>query len=270
MTPPQTLPPIGFGTYSDENREQWRDNVALALETGYRFIDTAEVYRNEQYVGEAIRRSAVPREEVFLETKTVHHDVPERAEQVGEAIDGCLDRLGVEYVDLLYVHWPSGIYSTEDVLPYFEDAYTEGKTRGIGLSNFSPALIDEARDFLDVPVSTIQVEMHPLLQQEELLAYTRDHGLNLVAYCPLAQGEVGTIPEIQEIADAHDVSPAQVSLAWLRSKGVIPIPKASSRAHIEDNYASLDLSLTQSEQDRIDAIDRERRFVDAGWGPWNC
>ncbi|MCU4741127.1 aldo/keto reductase [Halobacteria archaeon AArc-m2/3/4] len=265
----EELPRIGLGTYSDDNRDQWTGNVETALEVGYRHVDTAQVYENEQYVGEGIRRSSVDRDDVFLATKTVHHDVPASADEVGAAIDGCLERLGVDAVDLLYVHWPSGIYDHETVLPQYDEAYEAGKTRHVGLSNFSPELLAEAREVLDAPLYAHQVEMHPLLQQEELLADSRDHDYRMVAYSPLAKGEVFEVPVLQEIADKHDVTPAHVSLAWLLEKGVTPIPKASSEAHMRANLEALEMELDDEDVERIDSIEREYRVIDAGHGPWN-
>lgn len=186
--PTKNIPQIGLGTYSDDNREQWIQNTRMALDVGYRHIDTAQVYRNEEYVGEGIRQSDVDREDVFLVTKAVHHDVPSAPEDAADAIDGCLERLGVDYVDLLYVHWPTGIYDHETILPQFQAAYDDGKARYLGLSNFTPQLIDEATEILDAPVLACQVEMHPLLQQQELVEYTAEEDIWLVGYSPLAQG----------------------------------------------------------------------------------
>lgn len=130
----RNIPRLGLGTYSDDNRKQWRDNVQIALDLGVRHIDTAQVYGNEQYVGEGIKEAGVARDDIWLSTKTVHHDVPSDAEQVPAAIDGCLNRLGVDTVDLLYVHWPSGVYDHETVLPAYDDAYKAGKIDNVGLS----------------------------------------------------------------------------------------------------------------------------------------
>jgi 2,5-diketo-D-gluconate reductase B len=267
---PDTLPRVGLGTFSADNREQWADNVETALELGYRHVDTAQVYENEQYVGEGLRASVIDRDDVFLSTKTVHHDVPASPEQVPEAIDGCLDRLGVDAVDLLYVHWPSGIYDHEDVLPAYDAAYEAGKTRHVGLSNFTPELLDEAREILDAPLFAHQVEMHPLLPQEELVAYAQEHDHWLVAYSPLAKGEVLDDPVIQDVAEKHDATPAQVSLAWVLSHdNVAVIPKASSRDHMAQNLAAADLELDDEDVARIDAIDRRHRVIDFDHGPWN-
>ncbi|MFC6723573.1 aldo/keto reductase [Halobium palmae] len=265
-----SLPRLGLGTYSDDDQAQWTENVRTALDVGYRHVDTAQVYENERYVGEGIRSSGVDRDEIFLSTKTTHHDVPETADEVPDAIDGCLDRLGVDAVDLLYVHWPSGIYDHEAVLPAYDEAYEAGTARNVGLSNFTPELLDEARDTLDAPLFAHQVEMHPLLPQEELVAYAQRHDHWLVAYSPLAQGEVFDVPEIREVAEKHDATPAQVSLAWLLAHdNVAAIPKASSREHMRQNLEAGELELDDEDVSKIDSIERRSRQIDPEHAPWN-
>ena len=262
---------IGLGTYSDENREQWVENVSQALEAGYRHVDTAEVYGNETYVGEGIRRADLPREDIFLATKTVHEvkPGPER-EDVIEGVRGSLDRLGTDYLDLLYVHWPADLYDPETTLGAFNELYDAGTIRHAGVCNFEPDQLERAREVLDPPLFANQVEMHPLLQQADLLADAQAHDHWLVAFCPLAQGAVFDVPEVREVADRHGVSPARVSLAWLLSKdNVAVIPKASSRAHLRDNLAAVDLDLDDADLARIDSIDRERRIIDREYAPWN-
>ena len=268
--PHEALPPIGLGTFSPDNRPAWRDQVATALDLGYRHIDTAQVYGNEEYVGEAIADSSVPRDEIFLSTKTVHHDVPPTVEEVPEAIDGCLERLGVSQVDMLYVHWPSGMYEAEPVLDAYNEAYADGKLRYVGLSNFTPSLIDEALDILEAPLLAHQAEMHPFLPQRELIADAQERGIWFVAYSPLAKGRVFDHPTIVEIAERHDVTPAQVTLAWeIATPNVRAIPKASNRAHQSQNLAAADLELTDDELAAIDAIKTRHRVIDAAHGPWN-
>ncbi|RJT02084.1 aldo/keto reductase [Halococcus sp. IIIV-5B] len=267
---PIDLPRLGLGTYSSDEGDDWADTVSTALDTGYRAVDTAQVYGNEESVGEGIRSSSVDRDDVFLATKTVHVDVPPEPEEVPEAIDGCLDRLGVDAVDLLYVHWPSGIYGHEDVLPAFDEAYEAGKAHNIGLSNFTPELLDEAREVLDAPLAAHQVEMHPLCQQEELVAYAQEHDHWLVAYSPLARGEVFDLPEIEEVAEKHDATPAQTTIAWLLAKdNVAVIPKASSEDHLRDNLAARDIELDEADVDLIDSVEGDYRVVDPDHAPWN-
>jgi 2,5-diketo-D-gluconate reductase B len=274
--PDERMPRLGLGTYTDDDREGRREAVRTALDIGYRHVDTAQVYENEEYVGQGLADSEVPREDVFLATKTVHYDVPEPEGEeltqtdVEDAVRGCLDRLGVDYVDLLYVHWPTGIYDPETVLPAYERLHGQGVTRGIGVSNFPPEQMDRAREVLDVPILAHQVECHPLLQQEALRADAREHDHWLVAYSPLGKGAVFDVPEIREIVEKHDASPAQVSLAWLLSKeNVAAVPKATGEAHLRDNFAAQDLELDPEDVDRIDDIDREERVIDPDWAPWN-
>ncbi|WP_267642577.1 aldo/keto reductase [Haloarchaeobius amylolyticus] len=262
----EDMPMLGLGTWQNTDPDQCAESVATALEMGYRHIDTAQAYENEEYVGEGIAQADVDREDVFLATKVwisnlEHDDVIETARE-------SLDRLGVDYVDLLYVHWPSRTYDAPETLAAFDELYDEGLVRHVGVSNFEPRHLDEARDLLDAPVFANQVECHPLLPQDTLREYADDNDLNLVAYSPLARGEVFDVPQIQQVAEKHGVSEAQVSLAWLREKGVTAIPKATGEAHIRDNLASVALELDDEDVQAIDSIDREERVVDPDFAPW--
>ena len=268
--PIDDLPRLGLGTFSEGDRDQWTGAVERALDIGYRHLDTAQVYGNEEYVGEGLSRSPVDRDDVFLATKTVHHDVPPEREAVPDAIDGCLERLGVDAVDLLYVHWPSGVYEHEAVLPVYDDARDAGKTRHVGLSNFTPELLDEAREVLDAPIAAHQVEMHPLLRQEELVEYAQRHDHWLVAYSPIARGKVAEVDAVRAVAEKHDATPAQVSLAWLLSKdNVAAIPRSKSEAHLRENFAAREIDLDDEDVARIDGIEREERLIDPDHAPWN-
>lgn len=268
--PIDDLPQIGLGTYSSNNQNQWSENVRTALDVGYRAIDTVHEYDNEQYVGKGLAASSVDRDDVFVATKTVHVDRPSGPEEVAEAIEAPVDRLGVEYLDLLYVHWPSGIYDHEAILPTFDEARESDKTRHIGLSNFTPELLDEGREVLEAPLAAHQVEMHPLCPQAELHEYAQEHDHWLVAYSPLAKGEVFEVPELREVAEKYDATPAQVSIAWLLSKAnVAVIPKASSEAHMRANLAARDLELDTEEITLIESIGREYRVIDPDHAPWN-
>ncbi|WP_435317543.1 aldo/keto reductase [Haloarchaeobius sp. TZWSO28] len=260
------MPMLGLGTWQNTDPDQCAESIANALEMGYRHIDTAQAYDNEESVGEGIAQADVAREDVFLATKVwitnlAHDDVLETARE-------SLDRLGVDYVDLLYVHWPSDTYAPEETLAAFDELYDEGLIRHVGVSNFEPEHLDEARDLLDAPVFANQVECHPLLPQDELREYGEANDVNLVAYSPLARGEVFDVPEIQDVAAKHDASAAQVSLAWLREKGVTAIPKATGEAHLRDNLQSVALDLDEEDIATIDGIDTENRVVDPDFAPW--
>ena len=260
------MPALGLGTWQNEDPDQCAESVETALETGYRHVDTAQAYGNEEAVGRGIERADVDREEIFLATKVwidnlAHDDVLQTAEK-------SLDRLGVESVDLLYVHWPARAYDPEETLAAFDELHDDGKIDRVGVSNFEPGQVDEAIDLLDAPLFANQVELHPFLPQDELREHCADRDVEMVAYSPLARGEVFGDPTLGKIAEKHDVSEAQVSLAWLREKGVTAIPKATSAGHIRDNWASLDLDLDPEDVERIDAIDRRDRRVDPDFAPW--
>jgi 2,5-diketo-D-gluconate reductase B len=259
------MPMLGFGTWQNEDADQCADSVRTALEMGYRHIDTAQAYRNEDAVGEGLAAADVPREEVFLATKVWIDSLG--YDDVLATTEDSLDRLGVDYVDLLYIHWPARAYDPEETLSAFQQLREEGKVERIGVSNFEPEHLDRATEVLSEQPSANQVELHPLLQQPELRRYCEDNGIELVAYSPLARGEVFDVPELTEFAERHGVTEAQVSLAWLREKGVTAIPKATSRDHIADNWASLDLDLSEDEVSTIDGIDRTDRRVHPDFAP---
>jgi diketogulonate reductase-like aldo/keto reductase len=259
------MPMLGLGTWQNDDHDQCVETVSTALELGYRHIDTAQAYGNEEAVGEGIEQSDVARENVFLATK-VWIDNLDRDEAVRTA-ESSLDRLGVDYVDLLYVHWPAGDYEPTETLEAFAELRNEGTIELIGVSNFEPEHLDRATEVLGEQPFANQVEMHPLLQRRELQRYCEDNGVELVAYSPLARGEVFEVETLTEIAERHDVSEARVSLAWLREKGVTAIPKATGVDHLSDNFASIDLELSEEEVSAIDGIERRERQVHPDFAP---
>ncbi len=261
------MPMLGLGTWQNTNPDQCADSVATALEMGYRHIDTAQGYDNEAAVGDGIEGASVDREDVFLATKVSTSNLA--YEDVLETTDESLEKLGVESVDLLYVHWPVNTYDAPETLAAFDELYDAGRIDHIGVSNFEPRHLEEAVDILDAPIFANQVECHPLLPQHELREACTAHDIELVAYSPLARGEVFEVDEIGSVADKHDVSEAQVSLAWLREKGVTAIPKATGEVHIRDNWDSLALDLDDEDLATLDGIDRTHREVDPDFGPWH-
>ncbi|KTG27738.1 aldo/keto reductase [Haloferax profundi] len=261
------FPQLGFGTYKLEDRDECVNAVTTALDVGYRSIDTAQMYDNEAFVGEALAASDVDVGDVFVATKLKpenlgYDDALRTARESAE-------RLGVETIDLLYVHWPLNTYDTDETLAALDELVDEGVVANVGLSNFRPDQLEAAIEKLDAPVFAHQVEMHPLLPQDELRALADEYDHHLVAYSPIARNEVAENDTIVEVAAKHDVSPAQVSLAWVMAKGATAIPKAASPDHIRDNFAALELELDDDDIEKIDAIETDHRIVDFDEAPWN-
>ncbi len=261
------MPMLGMGTWELTDEQTCPEAVATALEMGYRHVDTAQAYGNEHLVGDGIARSDVDREDVFLATKIWNSDLG-----YDDAIDAAydaVDNLGVDAVDLLYVHWPAEAYDPAETFRAFDELVEEGVTDRIGISNFEPDQIEAAQAAADHEIFAHQFECHPLLQQEAVRETTKEHDIEPVAYSPLARGEVFGNEVISDIAGSHGVSEARVSLAWLREQGVTAIPKASSEAHLHDNWASLSLQLDDGELEAIDELAESRRMVDPDFGPWH-
>lgn len=259
------MPMLGLGTWQNTDPGQCAESVRTALESGYRNIDTAQAYENEESVGEGIQTASVDREQMFLATKVWYDQLA--YDNVIESTHESLDRLGVDSVDLLYPHWPSGPYDPEETMSAFNELYDDGLIEHIGLSNFTIDHIKEAQAASDAPIFALQVECHPLLQQEELREFCDDEDIAFVAYSPLARGAVFDNPVLQDIAEKHDASEAQVSLAWLREKGITAIPKATSEEHIRDNWESISIDLDGDDISEIDDIDREDRRINPPFGP---
>jgi 2,5-diketo-D-gluconate reductase B len=261
-----TVPSPGFGTSGIEG-EECVDAVFRALEAGYRHVDTAQMYNNEAAVGTALDRASVDREDVFLATKV--HPSNLAPEDVRTTAEESLTRLGVDAVDLLYVHWPTGTYDPAETLPAFDDLHDAGLTDAVGVSNFTPELLAEARGSLDAPIAAHQVEAHVYLQQNDLVADARENDCALVAYAPLAQGAVADDPVLTEVGERHGATATQVALAWLDDRDpVVPIPKGRGD-HVEENLAARDLDLTAADRDRIAELAEGRRLIDPDEAAWN-
>ncbi len=261
------IPHPGLGTWQITDPDTCRQSVRHAIDVGYRHIDTARAYGNEEAVGAGIRASEVDRDDLFVATKLWYDDLgPDDVVAAGHA---SLDRLGLEYLDLLYLHWPAGPYEAETTLPAMQDLVADGTTRALGVSNFTPALLDEAVAVAGDDLIAHQFEMHAHLPNEAVHAATREHDLTAVAYSPLGRGSVLEDPVIREIAADHDTTPAQVALAWVaHHEGTVPIPKSATPAHIEENLGYLEVSLTDAEIERINRIDRSDRQVSPPFAPW--
>lgn len=261
------MPALGFGTWQLIGRRV-QSSVLNALSIGYRHIDTAQMYENESDVGNALRESEVPRDEIFVTTKLSPGHL--HRQDVRRTTHASLRRLGLEYVDALLIHWPNDEVPLDETLGAMRELQESGLVRHIGVSNFSPALFDQALRI--APVSCLQVEYHPFLRQPALLEMARSARVFLTAYSPLARGRVGDDALLREIGRRHDKTAAQVALRWLiQQQGVGAIPKASSQAHMLENFDIFDFSLSPEEMRSIFALGRGERLVDPPWAPdWDA
>lgn len=255
------MPWFGLGVYQTPPGKVTEQSVAWALEAGYRHIDTARVYKNEESVGRALRASGVPREEVFITTKlwNAEHGFDEAT----QACRKSLERLGLDYLDLYLIHWP--VEGTRrDSWRALEELHLEGLCRAIGVSNYTIRHLEEMEEYAQVLPAVNQVEFHPFLHQRDLLAWCRDHDIVLEAYSPLTRGERLNDPLLATIAAAHEKTPAQVLIRWCLQKELVVIPKSEKEKHIRDNAQVFDFQLTEEEMERIDGLDEGLRTC---WDP---
>ncbi|MCS3804561.1 2,5-diketo-D-gluconate reductase B [Chromobacterium alkanivorans] len=261
------MPKIGLGTFRLEG-QQVVDSVLTGLELGYRHIDTAQIYGNEAEVGLALRRSGLPREQVFVTTKIWTENLGR--ERLADSLRRSLELLGVEQVDMTLIHWPS----PGDALPVAEymealaEARQQGLTRRIGVSNFTIAHLRQALAALGPgEIASQQVEAHPFLQNRKLLDFCREQEVPVTAYMPLAYGKVMAEPLLQRIAARHQASPAQVALAWLLRRGLSVIPSSTRRANLAANLEAEALSLSEADMDAIAGLERGERLANPELSP---
>jgi diketogulonate reductase-like aldo/keto reductase len=246
------IPAIGFGTSSLGN---CGEIVAQALKLGYRHLDTAWKYGTERGVGEGMRAAGVPRDEIFLCTKVSHEYL--HADAFARSVDESLENLGVDYVDLLLVHWPNAAIPLDETMAALAKAKRQGLTRHIGVANFNIALLDEAIRLCPEPLINLQAECHPYLDQTRLLAACRQRGIVFTAYCPLGRGRVVGDPVLEAIAKRKGRTLAQVALRWLVQQGnVVPIPRSSNPGRMRENMDVFDFALTDDEMSEIAALRR--------------
>lgn len=268
-TPHISMPRLGLGTWPLKGAEG-QAAVESALGLGYRHVDTAEMYGNEVEVGAALKANGLPRGDIFLTTK-VWHDKPD-GPRFRAAFAACLERLATPYVDLLLVHWPSPALDLPSVLEALAALHAEGTARAVGVSNFPPGLLREALNLKIAPLACLQVEHHVMLDQSALLSITGPAGMVLTSYTPLGKGAAAEDPVIQSIAARHGVTGAQVALAYIMAKGdVAAIPKAASPARQAENLGALSVTLSEADVVALDALPKDRRFVNPDFAPdWNA
>lgn len=246
------IPVLGLGTWPMRGRS-CGNIVTEALALGYRHIDTAQMYGNEADVGAGLRASGVPREQVFITTK-VERELAS-AKRMPKSVEKSVRRLGLDHVDLLLIHWPNSRVPVAETMACLSEMKRRGLARYIGVSNYSPDLLDEAVRTSPEPIVTNQIAYHPFIDQSKLVAAIQSHGLATTAYSPIARGRVAGNRVLEDIASAHGKTAAQVTLRWLvQQRDVIAIPKSSRVERLRENLAIFDFVLSQDEMSQIFAL----------------
>jgi diketogulonate reductase-like aldo/keto reductase len=247
------IPAIGFGTSGMGYISA--EHVAAALRAGYRHIDTARKYGTEPAVGEGMRASGIPRREIFVCTKVSHENL--HAGDFARSVDESLKALGVDYVDVLLVHWPEKNTPLAETMGALAKARRQGLTRHIGVANFNIAMLDNAIALCPEPLVTLQAECHPFLDQSKVITACRGRGLVLTAYCPLARGRIAGDPVLTDIGRRSGKTCAQVALRWLMQQQMIAaIPRSSNATRVAENIDVFDFKLDDDEMRRIGALKR--------------
>jgi 2,5-diketo-D-gluconate reductase B len=260
-----SLPRLGLGTFRLQG-DACRAAVESALGLGYRHIDTAEMYGNEDAIGPAIAASGVARNDLHVTTKVWNENLAPDA--IRKAFDTSLKKLKLDHVDLYLVHWPSPDMKLPAVLETLMKLKQEGRTRAIGVANFNIALLKQAVEEIKAPIACNQIEYHVLLDQTPIRKYMTAKSIPLVAYCPLAQGRAASNEALVAIGRKHNASAAQVALKWLLDKdGVAAIPKASRAESQKANLGALNVKLDDDDRKTIAALPKDQRFVKPGFSP---
>jgi 2,5-diketo-D-gluconate reductase B len=260
-----SLPRLGLGTFRLQG-DACRAAVESALGMGYRHIDTAEMYGNEDAIGPAIAASGVARKDLHVTTKVWNENLAPDA--IRKAFDTSLKKLKLDHVDLYLVHWPSPDMKLPVVLETLMKLKEEGRTRAIGVANFNIALLKQAVEEIKAPVACNQIEYHVLLDQTPIRKYMAEKSIPLVAYCPLAQGRAASDEALVAIGKKHNASAAQVALKWLLDQdGVAAIPKASRAESQKANLGVLNVKLDDDDRKAIASLPKDQRFVKPGFSP---
>ncbi|MFE4510461.1 glyoxal/methylglyoxal reductase [Bacillus subtilis] len=250
------MPWFGLGVFKVENGNEATESVKAAIENGYRSIDTAAIYKNEEGVGIGIKESGVAREELFITSKAWNED--QGYETTLAAFEKSLERLQLDYLDLYLIHWP-GKDKYKDTWRALEKLYKDGKIRAIGVSNFQVHHLEELLKDAEIKPMVNQVEFHPRLTQKELRDYCKAQGIQLEAWSPLMQGQLLDNEVLTQIAEKHNKSVAQVILRWDLQHEVVTIPKSIKEHRIIENADIFDFELSQEDMDKIDALNKDER-----------
>ena len=255
------IPLFGLGVYLMDTGNETRQAVRIALETGYRLIDTASMYGNERDVVLAVKESSIPRQEIFVTTKLWNSD--HGYDRALRAFDKSMNRLALDYVDLYLIHWPVERLRKE-TWRAMEKIYRDGRCRTIGVSNYQISHLEELLDLAEVVPAVNQVEFSPFLYQKDLLEYCHSHHIRLEAYSPLTRTTKFNDPTIQQIANKYQKSPAQIMIRWVLQHEVIVIPKSSNREHIRENAEVFDFSISAEDMTVLNGLNQNYHI---SWDP---
>ncbi|TDQ37196.1 aldo/keto reductase [Aureibacillus halotolerans] len=250
------MPRVGFGVWKITDKEEMDKAITAALDAGYRSFDTAKAYSNEAMVGQALKESNVPREEVFLTTKLFNDD--HGYESTLKAFDLSLQRLDTDYLDLYLIHWP-GKDRYVETWKAFEQLYRDKRVRAIGVCNFHPHHLETLQKEADIVPMVNQVELHPLLSQEDVRAYCKQHDIQIESYSPLARGKLIDHATLADIGKKHGKTAAQVTLRWHYQHDLIAIPKSVTPERIRANADIFNFELSEDDMAAIDAINANDR-----------
>jgi methylglyoxal/glyoxal reductase len=255
------LPRIGLGVYQSKPGPETEQAIIDALNTGYRHIDTAQAYRNEKDVGSAIRKTNIPRHEIFITTKIANNN--QGYDKTIRTFSESLEVMGLEYVDMLLIHWPLE-EKRRETWPALETIYDEGKTRAIGVSNYMAKHLDDLSTYARVRPAVNQVEFHPFLYLRDLLAYCRSNEIVLEAYSPLTRGKKLNHPTLRSVAAAYGKTPAQVLIRWGLQHDLVVLPKSVRRERIAENAEVFDFALRSDDMETLDSLHENLRVA---WDP---
>lgn len=253
------MPQLGFGTWKAEDGQECYEAVLTALKLGYRHIDTASIYKNEESVGRAIKASGIPREEIFVTTKLWNSAAT--YDKALEALDKSLERLGLDYVDLYLIHWPNPVtlrnqWKERNALVWqaLEDALASGKVRAIGISNFMVHHLEALLETARVKPMVNQIRLSPGIDQPDIVARCQEEGIVLEAYTPFGDGELFDHPALVAMAEKYQVSVAQLVLVWSLQRGFVPLPKSVTPSRIASNLAVFDVTLSPEDMAYLDQL----------------
>lgn len=255
-----SIPELGFGTWQTPNGDVAVSAVKKALEVGYRHIDTAQGYKNEDSVGQAIKESGIPREEIFLTTKLWNEN--HSYDLVLSSFEESLKKLQTDYIDLFLIHWPNPVKfrdnwqsANAETWRAMEELYQAGKIKAIGVSNFLPHHFEELKTTATIFPMVNQIFLAPGELQKEVVSYCQEHNVLLEAYSPLGTGKIFDVPEMQELSDKYGKTIAQIAIRWSLQHGFLPLPKSVTPSRIEENLAVFDFELSDEDMQRIDQLD---------------